>query len=66
MVLSSGTLNLSCDEFTLTPSSLLWNNLPREINESLSSEEFIKRLKNTEPFRVHVQFVSSLDISQIL
>ena len=25
--------------------SLLWNNLPREIKESLSTEEFKKRLK---------------------
>ena len=29
----------------LLRSSLLWNNLPREIKESLSTEEFKKRLK---------------------
>ena len=41
---SSGTLNLPWNKFTLIRGSLLWNNIPREIEESLSTEELKKRL----------------------
>ena len=42
---SSGTLNSPWNKFTLIQSSLFWNNLPREIKETRSTEEFKKRLK---------------------
>ena len=43
--LSPSTLNLPGINSLLLQGSLLWNNLPREIKESLLTEEFLKRLK---------------------